>query len=87
VHDQGSGENRFTTFDTSRAELRTLLTKEQLAVVIIEAYLLAGRAHDRCTKVGVPGRVASRASLLICKRWNPDLSSLVEKARRLRLPS
>jgi hypothetical protein len=34
MHDQDSGESRFTTFETTRAELA--------AVVIIEACLLAG---------------------------------------------
>src|SRR6202011_3727499 len=62
VHDQDSGEYRFTTFDTSRAELGTLLTKEQPAVVIIEACLLAGWVHDLCGEVGVPCRVANTAS-------------------------
>jgi len=62
VHDQGSGEYRFTTFDTSRAELGKLLAKEQPAVVIIEACLLAGWVHDLCGQVGVPCRVANTAS-------------------------
>ena len=62
VHDQDSGEYRFTTFDTSRAELGTLLTKEQPAVVIIEACLLAGWVHDLCGQVGVPCLVANTAS-------------------------
>jgi hypothetical protein len=43
LHDDGSGEYRFTTFDTSQAELGKWLAKEQPAVVIIEACLLAGR--------------------------------------------
>jgi len=50
---------RFATFDTTRAELQRLLAKEQPAVVIIEAYLLAGWVHDLCGERGVrcPSRV------------------------------
>src|SRR6516225_10683659 len=62
VHDQGSGEYRFTTFDTSRAELGKLLAKEQPAVVIIEACLLAGWVHDLCADMGVRCVVANTAS-------------------------
>jgi hypothetical protein len=46
VHEQGSGACRFTTFDTSRAELHKLLVKEQPAIVIVEACLLAGWVHE-----------------------------------------
>ena len=42
VHDQATGEFRFTSFETTRAELRKLIGKEQPGVVIIEACLLAG---------------------------------------------
>ena len=45
---ENSGECRFATFDTLRAELQKLLGKEQPAVVIIEACLLAGWVHDLC---------------------------------------
>jgi transposase len=62
VHDPDSGEIRFTTFDTSRAELQRLLTMEQPGVVIIEACLLAGWVHDLCGERGVRCLVANTAS-------------------------
>lgn len=62
ILNQASGEYRFTTFDTSRTELRDLLTKEQPAVVLIEACLLAGSVLDLCNEVGVRCLVANTAS-------------------------
>jgi transposase len=62
VHDQATGEFRFTTFETTRAELRKLIGQEQLAVVIIEACLLAGWVHDLCVEFGVRCLVANTAS-------------------------
>jgi transposase len=62
VHDQDTGEFRFTTFETTRAELRKLIGKEQPAVVIIEACLLAGWVHDLCVELGVRCLVANTAS-------------------------
>jgi len=62
VHDQATGEFAFTTFDTSRAELRKLIGKTQPAVVIIEACLLAGWVHDLCAAMGVRCLVANTAS-------------------------
>src|SRR5262249_18953647 len=61
ILDDASGEYRFTTFDTSRAELRKLLAKEQPAVVLIEACLLAGWVLDLCDVVGVGFLVANTA--------------------------
>jgi transposase len=58
VHDPDSGEIRFTTFDTTRAEMQRLLAKEQPGVVIIEACLLAGWVHDLCGERGVRCLVA-----------------------------
>jgi transposase len=62
VHDQATGEFAFTTFDTSRAELRKLIGKTQPAVIIIEACLLAGWVHDLCAAMGVRCLVANTAS-------------------------
>src|SRR5687767_2220532 len=62
VHDQATGAFRFTTFDTSRDELRKLLGKERPAVVIIEACLLAGWVHDLGGELGVRCLVANTAS-------------------------
>jgi hypothetical protein len=62
VHDHASGEFTFTTFDTSRAELRQLIRKTQPAVVIIEACLLAGWVHDLCDELHVRCLVANTAS-------------------------
>jgi len=62
VHDQGTGECHFVTFDTTRAELRKLVGKEQPAVVIIEACLLAGWVNDLCAELGVRCLVANTAS-------------------------
>jgi hypothetical protein len=62
LHDRDSGEFRFTTFDTSRAELGELLAKERPAVVIIEACLLAGWVRDLCDHCGVRCLVANTAS-------------------------
>ena len=42
VHDPATGEFAFTTFATTRAELRKLVGKEQPGVIVIEACLLAG---------------------------------------------
>ena len=62
LHDPDSGEFRFTTFETSRAELSRLLAKERPAVVIIEACLLAGWVRDLCADCGVRCLVANTAS-------------------------
>jgi transposase len=62
VHDPDSGEIRFATFDTTRAELQRLLAKENPGVVIIEACLLAGWVHDLCGECGVRCLVANTAS-------------------------
>jgi transposase len=62
VFDQASGEFRFTTFDTTRAELQRLIGKQQPAVVIIEACLLAGWVHDLCAELGVRCLIANTAS-------------------------
>jgi hypothetical protein len=59
VYDQASSEVHFTTFDTSRAELRRRLDKEQPGVVVIEACLLAGWVHDYCAELGVRCLVAN----------------------------
>jgi transposase len=62
VYDQAGGEIRFTTFDTSRDELRSIIGKEQPDVVVIEACLLAGWVHDLCAELGVRCLVANTAS-------------------------
>jgi transposase len=62
VHDQATGEFAFTTFDTTRAELRRLIDQDQPVVVIIEACLLAGWVHDLCGELGVRCLVANTAS-------------------------
>ena len=62
VHDQDTGEFRFTTFDTTRAELQKLIGRDHPAVVIIEACLLAGWVHDLCVELGVRCLVANTAS-------------------------
>jgi hypothetical protein len=62
VHDQDSSEIRFTSFETTRAELQRLLAREQPAVVVIEACLLAGWVHDLCSELGCRCLVANTAS-------------------------
>src|SRR5262249_53731904 len=62
VHDESTGEFRFTSFETTRTELRRLLGKEQPAVVIIEACLLAGWVHDLCVELDSRCLVANTAS-------------------------
>jgi transposase len=62
VHDSAAGEIAFTTFDTSRAEVRKLIDTQRPAVVIIEACLLAGWVHDLCGELGVRCLVANTAS-------------------------
>jgi transposase len=62
VHDPATGEFGFTTFETTRTELRKLIGKEQPAVVVIEACLLAGWVHDLCGELGVRCLVANTAS-------------------------
>jgi transposase len=56
------GEFRFTSFETTRGELRKLLGQQQAGVVVIEACLLAGWVHDLCTELGVRCLVANTAS-------------------------
>ena len=62
VHDAATGEIAFTTFETTRAELRSVIDQKQPAVVIIEACLLAGWVHDLCVELGVRCLVANTAS-------------------------
>ena len=61
-HDPNSGEFRFTTFDTSREEMKRFVDKQRPAVVIIEACLLAGWVRDLCDDLGVRCLVANTAS-------------------------
>jgi transposase len=58
----GNGEFRFTTFDTTRDEVRKLIGQHQPGVVVIEACLLAGWVHDLCGELGVRCLVANTAS-------------------------
>jgi len=62
VHNEATGEFRFTSFETTRSELHRLLAKEQPAVVVIEACLLAGWVHDLCGQLGIRCLVANTAS-------------------------
>jgi transposase len=62
VHDPATGDIRFTTFETGRAELRRLIEREQPGVIVIEACLLAGWVHDLCGERGVRCLVANTAS-------------------------
>ena len=62
AHHEATGAVRFTTFETTRAELQRLIGQEQPTVVIIEACLLAGWVHDLCAALGVPCLVANTAS-------------------------
>ena len=62
VHDPATGAVAFTTFETTRAELRNLIDNKRPAVVVIEACLLAGWVHDLCGELGVLCLVANTAS-------------------------
>ena len=62
LHDPNSGEFRFTTFDTSREEMKKIVDKVRPSVVIIEACLLAGWVRDLCDDLGVRCLVANTAS-------------------------
>src|SRR5262245_54940064 len=62
VHEQASGDLRFASFETTRPEMSRLLAREQPAVVIIEACLLAGWVHDLCAELGIRCLVANTAS-------------------------
>ena len=62
VHDEASGEFRFTGFETTRFELRQLIDKHRPTVVIIEACLLAGWVHDLCVELGSRCLIANTAS-------------------------
>src|SRR5277367_6501551 len=62
IHDQETSEFRFTTFDTTRAELRKLIGQDEPTVAIIEACLLAGWVHDLCVELSVRCLVANTAS-------------------------
>jgi transposase len=82
IHEQATGEIRVTTLETSRAELRRLIGKEQPAVIIIEACLLAGWVHDLCGELGVRCLVANTAS----KAWKfKHLKRKTDKDDALRL--
>jgi transposase len=82
VHGQATGEHRFTTFETSRAEMRRLLVKTQPAVVVIEACLLAGWVHDLCGELGLRCLVANTAS----EAWKfKNLKRKTDKDDALRL--
>ena len=61
LHDPNSGEFRFTTFDTSREEMKKIVDKVRPSVVIIEACLLAGWVRDLCDDLGVRCLVANTA--------------------------
>ena len=69
VLDPATGEYRFTTFDTTRAELRKLVAKEQPAVAVIEACLLAGSVHDLYVELGMRCLVANTPP---CGRPSPQ---------------
>ncbi len=77
--DDATGEYRFTTFDTSRGELRKLLSKEQPSVVLIEACLLAGWVLDLCDDAGVRCRMGGSLP-----PPGPRLASLGCRVGRLR---
>jgi hypothetical protein len=68
VHEQKTGEFRFTTFETTRAELQKLIGRDRPGVVIIEACLLAGWVHDLCVELGIRCLVANTAS----EAWNSN---------------
>ena len=59
---QDTGEFRFMSFETTRAELRKLIAQQQPAVIVIEACLLAGWVHDLCSELGLRCLVANTAS-------------------------
>ena len=81
-HDQATGEDAFTTFETTRAELRKLLGKEQPGGVVIEACLLAGWVHDLCGELGIRCLVANTAS----EAWKfKHLKRKTDKGDALRL--
>ena len=52
----------FESFTTDRSRLRKLLEHTRPAVVVIEACLLAGWAHDLCAELGLVCKVANTAS-------------------------
>jgi transposase len=62
VHDESQDTCRFTSFETTRSEVRRLLTRDRPTVVIIEACLLAGWVHDLCAELGIRCLVANTAS-------------------------
>jgi DNA mismatch repair ATPase MutS len=57
VLDNDTGEFRFTTFETTRAELLKLIGQQRPGVVVIEACLLAGWVHDLCGELDVASNV------------------------------
>jgi hypothetical protein len=67
VHSPTTGELRFTTFETTRIELRKLVVKEQPAVAVIKVCLMAGWVHDLCGELGVRCLVANTASLFVAQ--------------------
>src|SRR5438270_7675705 len=62
ILEQDSGEFRFASFETTRAELRKLIVQQQPGVIVIEACLLAGWVHDLCSELGLRCLVANTAS-------------------------
>jgi transposase len=61
-HYHAADAHAFHTFATHRDALVRLLERHQPAVVLLEACLLAGWAHDLCAERGVPCRVANTSS-------------------------
>jgi hypothetical protein len=59
VHDQATGEFGFTTFETTRREVRRLLEAKQPAVVVIEACLPARSCRRHRSGLARPRRSAA----------------------------
>ena len=72
MFDEGNGEFRFNSFETTRSELCKLIRKEQPAVVIVEACLLAAVADVDPGEVINVGSGEGHA--------NEDVVALVERA-------
>jgi transposase len=58
-YDVGSGQARFDTVPSSRAELQEVLTRQPVDLVVFEACTLAGWVYDLCRERGLKVQIAN----------------------------
>ncbi len=58
-YEAGSGEVTFETAPSARAELKELLERRRVELVVFEACTLAGWVNDLCAELGLNALVAN----------------------------